>query len=110
MEEGAGEKEMASSVNVVKDTLVNAVKTVKNYEFISCIKYSKLSYCRMLNSTKFCLYDVDVALDRNAYLPSFCQIMVSCFCTAFFQAFTASCFGDVSETNGPEGPESPWTT
>ena len=44
MEEGAGEKEMVSSVNVLKDTLVNAVKTVRNYKSISCIKYSKLSY------------------------------------------------------------------
>ena len=48
MEEGAGEKEMVSSVNVLKDTLVNAVKTVRNYKSISCIKYSKLSYCRIL--------------------------------------------------------------
>ena len=80
MEEGAGEKEMVLSVNVLKDTLVNAVKTVRNYKFISCIKYSKLSYY------------VDVTLGHNVYLPS--------FCTAFFQAFTENFFGDVSETNG----------
>ena len=65
MVEGAGEKEMASSVNVLKDILANAVKTVRNYNFISCIKYSKLSYCRMLCS----LYVVDVVLDP--YVPSY---------------------------------------
>ena len=44
MVEGAGEKEIASSVNALKVTLANAVKTVRNYKFISCIKYSKFSY------------------------------------------------------------------
>lgn len=60
---------MDSSVNVLKDSLVNAVKKVRNYTLISCIKYNKLSYCRISktapgflsmtrisgNSGKFCL-------------------------------------------------------
>lgn len=47
-----------------------------------------------MHSITFSLYDVDFTLGHNAYLPS--------FCTAFFQAFTVNCFGDVSaaETNG----------